>query len=186
MAWNTSFTEFKSTLLAGIDCGTGGNVIKGIRGAADPTKRYAEFLAPYALSQGKCVNMIRVYAGERVIGARLTAANQGTGVTVVNVGDPYACGRFIASVPLPQLGITVASTQGFDCGVMTKTGRNGDGCGIGYLYTCETDVAITVAYGVADGNVGGWVGGAGGVGGLYGAALASGATLTLQLDILPA
>lgn len=144
MAWNTDFTRFKSADLAGLDCGS---YLKIPRRDRVITK-----VAQYTgdLEKGQCVAMIRVPAGARITGARL--AWQNGAASVLSVGDPYACGRLLGPISaVVSSGVVgTSATQGaFNClpwgacGVLTKTGRNGDGCGLFYQYTCETDIIIT-------------------------------------------
>ncbi len=196
MAWNTSFTNFKSTLLAGIDCGTGGNVIKGPAVAQQTTRFWADFTNTSAVSAGQCIAMIRVPAGTRIVGGRLTAQAPVSANTLLAVGDPYACGRFLGPVNATAMNITTIGAAGvancgFDCGVFTRTGKaglfsNGDGCGLGYVYTCETDVFVTVLYTEVNASMGGWAGSSSAAGTIAGAALAANAYLTLTLEVLPA
>lgn len=196
MAWNTSFTEYKSNLLAGIDCGTGGNVVKGSAVAQQSTRYWADFTAPTAMSAGKCVSMIRIPAGTRIVGGRLTAQAPVSANTLLAVGDPFACGRFLGPVNatamnIQTIGAAGVNNCGFDCGVFTRTGRagifsNGDGCGLGYVYTCETDIVVTVLYSEVNASMGGWAGSSSAVGTIPGAALAVNSYLTLTLDVLPA
>lgn len=163
MAWNTSYTRFKSTQLAGLDCGNylkipqGQGIIKDL-GVYDGD-----------IEVGQCVAMVRVPAGAIMVSAELSW--DGTAVSNLGVGDPYACGRLItaANTGRPRgKDNTFAVTQLLDCtswlawgscGTMTKTGRVGDGCGIGYTYTCETDIVVTNLYSSGNGLAGGWAGG---------------------------
>ncbi len=191
MAWNTAFTEYKSGLLAGIDCGTGGNVIKGGNVAQSISRYWADFTAPTALSAGKCVSMLRIPAGTRIVGGRLTAQAPVPANTLLAVGDPFACGRFLGPVNATTMNVLTLGTAGvFDCGVFTRTGRaglfaNGDGCGLGYVYTCETDVVVTVLYTEVNASIGGWAGSSTAAGTIAGAALAVNSYLTLTLEVLP-
>ncbi len=191
MAWNTSFTPFKSGLLAGIDCGTGGNVVKGSSVAQQSTRYWADFSYTSALSAGQCIGMIRVPAGTRIVGGRLTCQAPVPANTLLAVGDPYACGRFLGPVNATTLAIQpLGAMGGFDCGVFTRTGKagifsNGDGCGLGYLYTCETDVVVTVLYTDLNASMGGWAGSSSAAGTIPGAALAANAYLTLTLEVVP-
>src|SRR3989337_2594235 len=83
MSYNTDFTRFKSGELAGLDCGS---YLKIPRRDRKPT-----LVARYTgdLEVGQCVAMVRVPAGARIIGADLSWS--GTSVSVLSVGDPYAC-----------------------------------------------------------------------------------------------
>ena len=161
MAWNTSFTRFYSSDLAGLECGS---YLKIPRRDRTITKS-----AVYTgdLEKGQCVAMLRVPAGARIVGADLSWANGGSTAPVLAVGDPYACARLIGPV-----GVIASSNRGDYgkegghcipwgmCGTMIKTGRNGDGCGLFYQYTCETDICITNLHSAGAAANGGFVGGA--------------------------
>ena len=196
MAWNTSATPFKSTLLAGIDCGTGGNYVKGPAIAQQSTRLWADFTYTSAVSAGQCIAMLRVPAGTRIVGGRLTAQAPVPANTLLAVGDPYACGRFLGPVNATTMNIQTiggagaGNNCGFDCGVFTRSGKaglfsNGDGCGLGYVYTCETDIFVTVLYTEVNASMGGWAGSSSAAGTIAGAALAANAYLTLTLEVLP-
>lgn len=190
MAYNTTHPRYKSSWLAAFDC-TNAGAIKGPPLDAR-NKYYATFTVPTGeqMEAGECVGMIRIPADTRVVDAVLTWSLCNAGA-ILAVGDPFACGRFIVAAAhrLPQ-----ENTAAGSCGSnrLVKTGAIGDGCGAGYLYTCETDVLITVLYGDSSGNQGGWAGGAGPNSGPSGSgpaggggALAAGTRLTLILDVLP-
>ena len=160
MAWNTDFTRFKSADLAGLDCGS---YLKIPRRDRKITK-----IAQYTgdLEKGQCVAMIRVPAGARITSAKLSWQNGAT-ASVLAVGDPYACGRLLGPIgtlyssgviPLPT-GVNASCLPWGVCGTMTKTGRNGDGCGIFYQYTCETDIVVTNLDHAGQAAQGGFLGG---------------------------
>ena len=158
MAWNTDFTRFKSTDLAGLDCGS---YLKIPRREREITK-----IAQYTgdLEKGQCVAMVRVPTGARITAARL--AWQNGAASIFGVGDPYACGRLLGPVlalyssgVIPTGTVTPTCLPWGSCGTMIKTGRNGDGCGIFYQYTCETDIVVTNLDHAGQANQGGFAGG---------------------------
>lgn len=157
MAWNTTFTRFYSGDLAGLECGS---YLKIPRRDRKITK-----VAQYTgdLEKGQCVAMVRVPAGARITAAQLTWQLGATGALLA-VGDPYACARLLGpiSTAFPSGVIPGSATTCLPwgaCGTMTKTGRNGDGCGLFYTYTCETDIVITNLDHVGQAAEGGFVGG---------------------------
>lgn len=184
MAWNTDFTRFKSTDLTGLDCGSALKIPRRER----EIMKIAQFTGD--LEKGQCAGMVRVPAGARITAARLAWQNGATG-SLLAVGDPYACGRFIGPVAtayssgvLPNivtLGHTSCTPWGL-CGTMTKTGRNGDGCGIFYQYTCETDIIVTNLDHAGQASEGGFLGGSVTVISPLGAKW-SGGTPTLVLEV---
>ena len=162
MAWNTSFTRFYSSDLAGLECGS---YLKIPRRDRKITKS-----AVYTgdLEKGQCVAMVRVPAGARIVGADLSWANGGTTAPLLAVGDPYACARFMGPIAViasagrgdPLSGGTFSCLPWGMCGTLTKTGRNGDGCGLLYQYTCETDIIVTNLHHIGNAAEGGFAGGA--------------------------
>src|SRR3990167_8194746 len=157
MAWNTDFTRFKSTDLAGLDCGS---YLKIPRLDRKITKA-----AIYNgdLEKGQCVAMIRVPAGARVVGADLTWGGSTT-TSLLAVGDPYACARLIGPVStVVNRGDRGTGGHcipwGVTCGTLVKVGINGDGCGLFYQYTCETDIVITNLHHEGNAAEGGFLGG---------------------------
>ena len=162
MAWNTTFTRFYSGDLAGLECGS---YLKIPRRERMITK-----VAQYTgnLEKGQCVAMLRVPTGSRIVKADLSwqHANNNTTAVILGVGDPYACARLIG--PVNTAGISRGQHLGvgqlLDCGIwglcgtMTKTGTLGDGCGIFYQYTCETDICITNLHSVGNAWQGGFPG----------------------------
>ena len=159
MAWNTTFTRFYSSDLAGLECG---NYLKIPRRDRKVTK-----IAQYTgvLEVGQCVGMFNVPAGARITGAKLSWHNGAA--TVLGVGDPYACGRLLGPVVTSYSSGINPSGGGASysclpwgvCGTMTKTGANGDGCGLFYQYTCETMIQITNLYSAGGAAQGGFLGG---------------------------
>jgi hypothetical protein len=180
MAWNTDHTRFKSAALANLDCGSYlkipyGEGIKRVVGVYDGD-----------LEVGQCVAMVRVPANAYVVDARLSWAG-GTLNNVLAVGDGYACGRFLGPI-LAQFDSNLltqgAANNGFDCGVMTKVGRIGDGCGRMYQYTCETDVVVTNLYREGYASAGGWAGSTALTGSSIIGAKWTGGRIVLSLDLL--
>ena len=153
MGYNIDFTRFKSSGLAGLDCGS---YLKIPR--RDDNLSITDVYTG-DLEVGQCVAMVRVPAGARIVGADLSWT--GASNTVLGVGDPFACGRFLVVQTLVPRGVIPAGhCVGWGvCGTLVKTTAEGDGCGLFYLYTCETDIVITNLYSAAGGNAGGWAGG---------------------------
>lgn len=163
MAYNTTFTRFKSAGLAGLDCGSYLKIPQR-DDRINITARYAG-----DIEVGQCVAMIRVPAGARVVGAELTWGGNG-GTTTLAVGDPFACARLLGPCATARdRGVTVPVSTGIDCmrwitwgacGSLWKVGNVGDGCGLFYQYTCETDIIVTNLYHAGLANLGGWPGAA--------------------------
>ena len=161
MAWNTTHTRFYSTDLAGLECG---NALKIPRRDREITK-----VAVYngALEKGQCVAMVRVPAGARITGAELTWRKSDTTESVLAVGDPYACGRLLGPIStIFDSGHIVNGAGNYwncspwgTCGTLRKTSNNGDGCGLFYQYTCETDVIVTNLHHTGNAYEGGFQGG---------------------------
>lgn len=163
----TGWVKFKSDELAALDCG---HNIKINPGRSHVRVGTFTSSATKVLGVGECVAMVRVFPGESIEACVLTWANSpaGTAVprTLLAVGDPYACGRFLGH-PVPidtitQSGVYVVGNAGpyGACGTMMKIGTVGDGCGIGYTYTCETDIVLTNLYNAGFAGVGGFPGAA--------------------------
>src|SRR3990172_8930517 len=154
-SYNSSHPKWRGTELADLDCGYG---IKAV--AARSPFKTGSFIAATGrvLGVGECVSLIRVRAGTQILGGELywerTAAGTCVPTTVLAVGDPYCCARLIGPVnTLYQKGIMLAALQqqwAFDCSKIQKHGTTGDGCGVGYTYTCDTDIVLTNLYN--DGN----------------------------------
>src|SRR3990167_8496566 len=154
-SYNSSHPKWRGTELADLDCGYG---IKAV--AARSPFKTGSFIAATGrvLGVGGGVSLIRVRAGAQILGGELywgrTAAGTCVPTTVLAVGDPYCCARLIGPVnTLYQKGIMLAALQqqwAFDCSKIQKHGTTGDGCGVGYTYTCDTDIVLTNLYN--DGN----------------------------------
>ena len=166
MAYNTTFTRFKSSGLAGLDCGS---YLKTPR--RDENIIVTE-VYDGDIEVGQCVAMVRVPAGARIDDVELSWGGNG-GTTVLAVGDPFACARLLGPVStIANRGmiqpVNAAGTSGDctrfmaygSCGKLMKTGNVGDGCGKFYQYTCETDILVTNLYHAGYANLGGWVGAA--------------------------
>lgn len=187
MAWNTTFAKYRSTELAALDCGYS---LKQARTDLDDLWGSFTASATNVLGIGECVAMVRVPAGAVVLGADLywTA---GAGAGLFAVGDPFGCARFIGPATSGSAAIArgifhaTCGTQYGVCGTMTKMGKTGDGCGIGYTYTCETDILVTNLYNNDNATVGGWAGSSPTTaGGHVGVAVSSG-TITLLIKLKP-
>ena len=162
MAYNTTFTRFKSSGLQGLDCGS---YLKVPRRDTDIT---ITEVYDGDIEVGQCVAMIRVPAGARITGSDLSWGGNG-GTTVLAVGDPFACARLLVASTARDRGVSAPTGNGPECtkwmtwgvcGKLTKTGSVGDGCGLFYQYTCETDILVTNLYHAGYANLGGWVGAA--------------------------
>src|SRR3990167_3539153 len=155
-SYNSSHPKWRGTELADLDCGYG---IKAV--AARSPFKTGSFIAATGrvLGVGGGVSIIRVRAGTQILG-----------------GEPYCCARLIGPVnTLYQKGIMLAALQqqwAFDCSKIQKHGTTGDGCGVGYTYTCDTDIVLTNLYN--DGNAYSQ----GGAPGAYTAGTKEGAALT--------
>ena len=185
MSYNTSFTRFKSTDLAGLDCGS---YLKAPR-----RDRKITLTAAYDgdLEVGQCVAMVRVPANARIVGSDLGWF--GGSNTVLAVGDAYACGRLSNAISTAfsrgvdrGAGLGVIGCVGWGtCGTLTKCGREGDGCGLFYQYTCETDIVVTNLYDASGANAGGWRGGGVVAGNGPSGAKWTGGRLVLTIEYLP-
>jgi hypothetical protein len=165
MSYNTGFTRFKSSGLAGLDCGS---YLKVPRRDEDIT---ITEVYDGDIEVGQCVAMIRVPAGARITGADLSWGN-GSGTAILAVGDPYACGRLLGPISTArnrgQMNKSAANAANDcvpfqawgTCGKLMRTGSVGDGCGLFYQYTCETDIILTSLYHSGYANLGGWQGAA--------------------------
>ena len=163
MAYNTTFTRFKSSGLAGLDCGSYLKVPRRDE-AITITEVYTG-----DIEVGQCVAMVRVPAGARIVDVELFWGN-GTGTAILAVGDPYACARFLGPVSTARSRgtmINAAAVAANDCvpfqpwgtcAKLMRTGNVGDGCGKYYQYTCETDILVTSLYHAGWATLGGWPG----------------------------
>jgi hypothetical protein len=181
MAYNTSFTRRKSTRLHDLDCRTTG----AVKYAGRPPYT-ATFIADEIIEAGECVSMLRIPKNFTVTSGQLSWSPSGTDA-VVGVGDPFCCGRFLGPIPTRvSSGNETVAPSGFSCGTASlafimKVGRVGDGCGIGYTFTCETDVILTNGYGENSFGIGGGKTGSAN-GGLNAGTLPVGWTCFLRLD----
>ena len=157
MGYNIDFTRFKSSGLAGLDCGS-----------ALKIPRRDEALQLFDvydgdLEVGQCASMVRVPKGARILNVELAWSSPATNNnTVLAVGDPFACGRFLGPIDTSRNSGFIGglgSCEYFMCGKLTKSGRIGDGCGQFYQYTCETDIIVTNLYSARNASEGGWTGG---------------------------
>lgn len=165
MAYNTTFTRFKSSGLQGLDCGSYLKIPRRDENIVVSETYTGD------LEVGQCVAMIRVPAGARIVDAELSWGGGG-GATVLAVGDPFACARLLGPINTSKnrgyftevFADVTADCQSYvpygSCGSLTKTGNIGDGCGLYYQYTCETDIIVTNLYHAGYANLGGWSGAA--------------------------
>lgn len=184
MAYNTSAAKYKSAELAALDCSPN---TRQARTAEDRLWGNFTASATQVLGIGECVAMIRIPAGAVMLGADLYWNAQAS-ASVVAVGDPFACGRFIGPVITGtargvNLNASTCTPWGA-CGTMMKMGTQGDGCGIGYTFTCETDLVLTNLYSNNNATMGGWAGSDATVGSHLGAAISAG-KFTLIVNLKP-
>lgn len=194
MAYNTTWAKWKSTELSGLDCGY------SLRQArTDLHQLIGTFTnTGFAVEPGQCIAMIRVPAGTKILGGQLTfSGTSGGGAlgtsTQLGVGDPFGCARLLGPIfagvaGIPGIVARVAAGAG-DCCLMRKTSTaatGGDGCGIGYVYTCETDIFLSNLYNEGYAALGGWQGS------VYAAPntadstpILAGATIILTLTVKP-
>jgi len=184
MAWNSTFTRFKSTGLARVDCGQAQKMQTG-----DQPIVLADVFDG-DLEIGQCVGMFVVPAGYRVLGGHLSVSGSATAVTlnpIFGVGDHYACGRFVVMNAQFGSGTSIVGAPYGVCGTFMKVGRIGDGCGLWYRYTCDTMIQISNLYGAASSNQGGWPWGSGPSSDVsnVGVSKWTGGRLYLQMEITP-
>ena len=162
MAYNSGWVKHKSTYLDNLDCSL--NVKAPPQ---DDTFREATFVASSTkvIGVGECVAMIRMFPNDIIMGAEFYW-NDPAPAAVVAIGDPFSCARILGPIHVGTArGVLSTSTCGGmiaygTCGSLTKFGREGDGCGIGYKFTCETDLVLTNLNSDALATIGGWQGGA--------------------------
>lgn len=182
MAYNTGTQKHKSTYLEGLDCGYN---LKAVPQDDNFPDAIFTASATRVVGVGECVAMIRVAANTVILGAELYW-DDAVPATVVAVGDPFACARLLGAIHTGAARGTISSSFATCspwglCGTLMKIGREGDGCGVFYRYTCETDINLTNLDGDARAAMGGWAGGgAGAKGSQVGAAITAG-TFTLVL-----
>ena len=184
MAYNTGTQKHKSTNLEALDCGFN---IK--HPPQEDNMPDASFTASTTrvVGIGECVAMIRVPANTIILGAEFFW-NDAAPAGIVAIGDPFGCARILGPIHVGTArGVINASTcSGFTvwgaCGSLTKTGTEGDGCGFGYRYTCETDINMTNLYSDANATMGGWQGSSTALGSQVSVALTAG-TYRLILQV---
>ena len=189
MAWNTAFTRRKSSYLHDYDCRQTGNLRQPVGGPGETITYYGEVTLDEAVEAGECIAMVRVHKGFKVTGVNIVwTGPEGVapaGDAVVGFGDPFACGR-LSNAPLDLRWLSERGQNNSgsfqSCGTLVKVGKIGDGCGLGYVYTCETDLIITNLYGFGSHQQGGWEGG-GQIsgGGVWGGAITSGTTIAVEV-----
>jgi len=144
-SYNSTHPKWRSTELDRLDCTPG---IKAIEARERNLIGTFTAQAGRVLGVGECVSLVRVRAGAEVLDAKLhwTAGTQ----SFVAVGDPFCCGRILGPVRTGiASGLQVAASCGNaygTCGILQKYGTTGDGCGLGYVYTCGTDIVLTNLY----------------------------------------
>ena len=189
MAWNTSHTRRKSTQLHDLDCRTTGSVKTST--TTGPWTGIGVFTSDEIIEPGECIAMLRVPRGLTVTGGMMAwqvGAGSASNVAL-GLGDPFACGRLLGYINAANSssGVRCILPEGTTCAhmaIIAKTGGTGDGCGLGYTYTCETDIIVTVGYGDAGFERGGGYASTGPVSGTTGvvAPLPSGSRLFVRLD----
>ncbi len=187
--YNKDFTRRKSSYLHDADCRTTGSLRLPAGGLGEAFTYFGEVTLNEAIEAGECISMVRVHKGFKVTGVTLVwAGPEGVapaGDVVIGFGDPFACGRLSnAPIDMRWLSDRGQNNSGSfaSCGVLTKVGRVGDGCGIGYVYTCDTDLIVSNLYGLGSHQQGGWEGG-GQIsgGGVWGGAITSGTTIAVEV-----
>lgn len=184
--YNKDFTRFKSNQLQGLDCQAAGVAPVLYSFTEDrPVRLIGELTTADAIEGGKCISMLRVQRGFKVTSAQVVWKVPSAADVVMGLGDPFACGR-LSNGPLdfrsnsnPKDGYAGSFAN---CGILTKVGKEGDGCGIGYVFTCDTDVILTNLYGLGSHTQGGWQGSGVNGGGVWGGVLPTGTVITVILD----
>lgn len=152
--YNKDFQVYKSAALQAIDCRPTG-VTKTIGAPGEEITFSTVFTAAEAIEVGECIAMVRVPKNFQVTAARMAWSEAGV-QAFIGLGDPFCCGRLLGPInPITHSASAGAGAQTNDCGVLTKTGGVADGCGLGYIYTCETDLIVTNAYGDGSFGIGG-------------------------------
>lgn len=182
MSYNTSHQVAKSAQLQALDCRpTGATKTVGFPG--EQLTYNAVYTAGEAIEVGECIAMIRVPRGFQVTGGMMTyTANIGA---VIGLGDPFCCGRLLGPILCSiDPAATTSAPSGFTCafaGFIVKTGATADGCGLGYVYTCETDLVVTNGYGEGSFGIGGGKTGTAN-GGLNSGVLAAGTRIFVKVE----
>jgi hypothetical protein len=161
MAYNTGVYKHRSAVLDNLDCSLNVKAVPSSDGYIDA--RFT-FSANKVLAPGECIGMLRVGPNTVVLGAELYW--HGVTSSVLAVGDPFACARLLGPIHTTVSRGMNQAVSGFGtcapwgtCGTLNKMGVNGDGCGVFYRFTCETDIVLTNLYHSLLANNGGWVGG---------------------------
>ena len=149
-SYNSSHPKWRGAELSDLDCGY---AIKAVEAQGPFRTGSVTFSASQVLGIGECVSLIRVRAGTEVLAADLywgqTAAGTCVNRTILAVGDPFCCGRLLGPInTLYRRGafIPALGNSWGDCASLEKVGTTADGCGIGYVYTCDTDIVMTNVY----------------------------------------
>jgi hypothetical protein len=176
VAYNTTFQAYKSAQLQALDCRPTGQT-KTVGNPGDELTFVGIYTAAEAIEVGECIAVVRVPRNINVTEAPLAwSANTGA---VIGLGDPFCCGRLLGPIITTiASGNETVAPSGFSCGTASlafciKTGATADGCGLGYVYTCETDLVVTNGYGEGSFGIGGGKSGTAN-GGLNSGVLASG------------
>ena len=178
--YNKDFTVLKSAQLQALDCRPTGAT--KMVGNGDQLTFVGTYLTAEAIEPGECISLVRVPAGFQVTGGRL-AFGSGSNA-VIGVGDPHCCGRLLGPILMTggsQIPNTV-NPNGFDCMVIMKTNLVTDGCGLGYVYTCATDIILSNGYGELSFGIGGGKSGTASGGIVAAAAIASGTSIFFRLE----
>lgn len=108
--------------------------------AADTT------LGAVAVAAGDCVRMFRIPTGHKFCGGNLTWSALGAG-TNIWVGDINVCDRFLASTP--TVGASGCNRLGMVQTASFVAATKTPATGVGYLFTCDTDIIVAFGYGGA-------------------------------------
>lgn len=109
---------------------------------------YDEYEASSTVS-GTVIRMCKVPAGAKIVDGQIWWDDLGAGVTL-KVGDQYDDDRFLTAMNAHE-----TPSAGFPCGRFNVVGdvTTAHGIGIGYEYTCEQDILVTVGGGTATGTI---------------------------------
>ena len=180
--YNKDFTTIKSAQLQALDCRpTGATKMVGSQDGL--LTLYGVITLNQAVEVGECISAVRVPKNFQVTGGMMTyTANAGA---VIGLGDPFCCGRLLGPILCSvDPAATTIAPSGSACaflGFITKTGATADGCGLGYTYTCETDLIVTNGYGENSFGIGGGKSGTAN-GGLNSGVLASGTRIFVLVE----
>lgn len=108
---------------------------------------YGEYEAS-ALAAGSQIAMVRIPQGARLLGGKLAWDAMGGGSFILGVGDQFDCDRFMLAATASVASFNAVDS---DCGVFNVIGdvSGPHSVGIGYEFTCDTDIIVTFSYAAA-------------------------------------